>query len=191
MEQRERDKKSRQILSQQYLCQDTVEEQQPLFNAPIRVAQSDDRIQRQLGPFETAMPLLDKYIGVQGPSQMRSSSNSMPPASYPHSGGYGSSNREGYSSSSSSSRSHMSGAVSSSQQAQSGSQSSSSAFLKPKDAPPPNGMSRYGSSQQQQQHSGHNRQMMHEVSLILMSRLSLSNHLSPGLDVFCFHVPTH
>lgn len=172
MEQRERDKKSRQILSQQFLCPDTTEEL-PLFNAPIRVAQSDDRIQAQLGTFEIAMPLMDKYIGVQGPSQMRASSG-QPSSAYAHMSvggvgvGFNSSNREGYSNS----RGHMmvnhavGGGSASQSQSQSSSASLSSAapqgFLKPKEAPPPNGMSRYNSHG-----PGHARPMAHDVSVRL------------------------
>lgn len=175
MEQRERDKKSRQILSQQFLP-DTTEEL-PLFNAPIRVAQSDDRIQRQLGMFEIAMPLLDKYIGVQGPSQMRSANPSAHPP-YPHmssAAGYNSSNREGYANSRShhaiGSNSNHSGAAT--QPATLTAPLTGPSFLKPKEAPPPplNGMSRYSSSQQQ-----HNRPMMHDVSQCLSLELILFFH---------------
>lgn len=163
MEQRERDKKSRQ-----FHVQETQEEQQPLFNAPIKVAQSDDRIQKQLGRFEMAMPLLEKYIGVQGPSTMRLSSAPQP---YPHMGaGFNSSNREGYASSSSisgNSRSHM--MPNNHNSGGSSSASAVPAFLKPKEAPPPpNGISRYGPTQQQlsssSQHPGHNRPPLHDVS---------------------------
>lgn len=175
MEQRERDKKSRQIISQQGLLQDAPAEM-PLFNAPIRSAQSDERIQRQLGKFDLAMPLLDKYIGVQGPSPMRPIFPGQMNAAGPGGGGYGSSNREGYSNS----RGHMMmgsnsssnynnnnnhGASSSSAVPSAVQSSGSSGFLKPKEAPPQNGIRPYGSSSQQSSsHPGHNRPMMHDVS---------------------------
>lgn len=174
MEQRERDKKSRQILTQQSLSQD-IEEELPLFNAPIRVAQSDDRIQRQLGMFDLAKSLMDKYIGVQGPSQLRPAIHSLQPP-YGHmnavggvgggGGNYGTSNREGYSNA----RSHVMGSSSSGgQSVQTSSVSSAgpppaAAFLKPKEAPP-NGLSRYGGGGGV---AHGNRPMMHEVSLGLV-----------------------
>lgn len=174
MEQRERDKKSRQILSQQFVCQDTPDDHQPLFSAPIRVTQSDDRLQRQLGSFELVNHHeLDKYIGVQGPTLLRVPMPMLGPqaplaSAYAHAnptgagGGYTNSGGGGiYSNSRTAAgmninKNHSMG--------NSGSSSSSAGFLKPKDAPP-NGMSRYGSSQQQQQpHPAHNRAGMHDVS---------------------------
>lgn len=73
MEQREREKRSRQRLSQQYALEDEVDDEEPpLFNAPIRVAHSDDRIQSQLGRYELAKPLMEKFMGLASPSQQRS-----------------------------------------------------------------------------------------------------------------------
>lgn len=189
MEQRERDKKSRQIMSQE-LGQDPKEEM-PLFNAPIRVPHSDERLHRQLGNFEMAKPLFDKYIGV-GPNPLRplmlpssssSSSASAPSANssswqgqpYAHGnptglgGGYSNNNNNIHNSSGggggyTNSRNHMMGSGMNNMGVSSiNSSSSSSGFLKPKEAQPLNGMSRFvGSSQQQQNsHSGHNR---HDVS---------------------------
>lgn len=166
MEQRERDKKSRQILSQQYLSPETTEEM-PLFNAPYKVDNCDDKIQRSLGSFEMAMPFMDKCIGVQGPSQLRSSQPPYPPPPHMNSSGYNSSNREGYSN-----RSHMPSSNNLVSSATMSSSSSSSAaasaasvpgFLKPKEAAPLNGMSRYNSSSSQHG-SGHNNRPMHDVS---------------------------
>lgn len=163
MERRERDKQSRQMPA--YVQQE--QDSQPLFFAPIRVAQSDERIQSQLGEFEVARPLMERFIGLlpgtsRNPPPPTLSSTSMNPPSSASSqsssaalafaqqiGGFRSGNVIVSNHSSSSSSSGPSATSSAAALGYgSGSQSGRTGFLKPKDASTatksvPNGMSNW------------------------------------------------